>query len=74
MYPLRAEVVKLNELSGHADQKGLLEWLKPVAPDLKKVFLVHGELPAQKALADAIQSQYGVTVEIPARGHSYDLD
>ncbi len=74
MYPLRAEVVKLNELSGHADQKGLLEWLKPVAPDLKKVFLVHGELPAQKALADAIKNQYGLSVEIPARGNSYELD
>jgi metallo-beta-lactamase family protein len=68
MYPLRAEVVKLNELSGHADQKGLLEWLKPVAPDLKKVFLVHGELPAQKALADAIQSQYGLKCGNPLAG------
>ena len=31
---LRAEVVKLNELSGHADQRELLTWLKPaVEPD-----------------------------------------
>ena len=29
---LRAEVVKLNELSGHADQRELIEWLKPMAP------------------------------------------
>ena len=47
---------------------------KIVAPDLKKVFLVRGELPARKALADAIQSQYGLSVEIPAPGNSYDLE
>ena len=28
---LRAEVVKLNELSGHADQRELLDWIKPMA-------------------------------------------
>ncbi len=73
MYRVRAEVVKLNEISGHADQKGLLQWLKPVAPDLKKVFLVHGEPEAQKVLADAIKGEYGLNVEIPARGQSYEL-
>jgi Predicted metal-dependent RNase, consists of a metallo-beta-lactamase domain and an RNA-binding KH domain len=31
MYRLRAEVVKLNELSGHADQRELLQWMKPAA-------------------------------------------
>ena len=54
---LRAEVVKLNELSGHADQRGLIPWMKPAAAGLKKVFLVHGELQAQHALAAAIREQ-----------------
>ena len=40
---LRAEVVKLNELSGHADQRELLTWLRPAVQGLKKIFLVHGE-------------------------------
>ncbi len=73
-YKLRAEVVKLNELSGHADQHGLVQWIKPVAAKLKKIFLVHGELPAQKALADVIREAYGTTVEIPSRGQAFDLD
>lgn len=70
---LRAEVVKLNELSGHADQRELLLWLKPMAGTLKKVFLVHGEPSQQIALAKAIQDQYRLDVEIPSRGQSYPL-
>ncbi len=70
---LRAEVAKLNELSGHADQRELLEWIKPMAKTLKKIFLVHGEPAQSQALAKAIQSQYGVETVIPERGESFEL-
>ncbi len=70
---LRAEVAKLNELSGHADQRELLAWLKPLAPSLKTVFLVHGEHSQSAALAAAIREQYGLEVVIPKRGDSFDL-
>ncbi|MBC7927772.1 MAG: MBL fold metallo-hydrolase [Bryobacteraceae bacterium] len=72
-YRLRAEVVKLNELSGHADQRELLTWLKPAISGLKRIFLVHGELQAQTALARAIGELYDVPVTIPARGESFEL-
>ncbi len=72
-FRLRAEVVKLNELSGHADQRELLTWLKPAVPGLKRIFLVHGEPQAQTALARAIEEQYAVPVTIPARGESFLL-
>ena len=39
---LRAEVAVLDELSGHADQRELIEWMRPIAAGSKKVFLVHG--------------------------------
>jgi metallo-beta-lactamase family protein len=71
---LRAEVVKINELSGHADQGELLQWIKPIAGGLKTIFLVHGEPLQQRALAEAIQRTYGIPVTIPARGDSFDLD
>jgi metallo-beta-lactamase family protein len=70
---LRAQVAKLNELSGHADQRELLAWLGSAAPSLKRIFLVHGEVGQQQALAKAIQQQYNVPVTIPARGESFDL-
>ena len=70
---LRAEVASLLELSGHADQRELIEWMAPIAPDLKKIFLVHGELPAQQVLAKLIGERYHVPVSIPARGESFDI-
>ncbi len=70
---VRAEVASLLELSGHADQRELLEWMKPIAPALKRVFLVHGEPPAQQALAKLIEERYRIPVAIPARGESFDI-
>jgi metallo-beta-lactamase family protein len=72
-FRLRAEVVRLNELSGHADQSELLQWLEPAASTLKRIFLVHGEPRQQGPLADAIEQKYKIPVTIPKRGESYNL-
>jgi metallo-beta-lactamase family protein len=71
--PLRAEVQKLDALSGHADRDELLTWMKPIAAGLKKVFLVHGEPEQQTALAAAIRERYHIEVIAPERGQSFDL-
>jgi metallo-beta-lactamase family protein len=71
---LRAEVVSLDELSGHADQRELIEWMRPLVPRLKKVFLVHGEPAAGAALAEVIRKEFHVDVQQPSRGHSFLLD
>jgi metallo-beta-lactamase family protein len=73
VYDLRAEVDVINELSGHADQGELLDWMEPAASRLKRVFLVHGELAQQQALKDAIEARYRIPVSIPERGDRFDL-
>jgi metallo-beta-lactamase family protein len=70
---LRAEVASLDELSGHADQGELIEWMRPVARGLKKVFLVHGEPASGAALAKVIEKEFGLEVAQPARGESFEL-
>jgi metallo-beta-lactamase family protein len=70
---LRAEVVRLNALSGHADQQELLRWMKPLVPNLKKVFLVHGEPLQSNALAQAIHELFGVSAVVAQRGESVSL-
>jgi metallo-beta-lactamase family protein len=70
---LRAEVVKLNELSGHADQRELVQWVRPMAKGLKKIFLVHGEPAQSAALARVLHAEFGVEVVIPERGQSFEL-
>lgn len=71
--PVRATVEKLNEMSGHADQQELITWMKTIAPGLKKVFLVHGEPLQMEPLKQRIESEYGVSVEIPNKGESFLL-
>jgi metallo-beta-lactamase family protein len=70
---LRAEVDSIGELSGHADQRELLEWMEPVAPTLKKVFLVHGEPDAQQTLKGEIEKRYHVEVICPKRGDRHEV-
>lgn len=40
---VNAEVKSIDSFSGHADYKGLLNWLKYFSPKPKKVFICHGE-------------------------------
>jgi metallo-beta-lactamase family protein len=71
---LRAEVETINELSGHADQRELLEWMQPLSKAVRRVFIVHGETAQSAALAEAIHSRYGLETVIPVRGQSFDLN
>ncbi len=71
--PLRADVQELDALSGHADREEMLAWMKPLAPGLKKVFLVHGEPDQQDAFQAAIRARYGLEVVAPERGASFEL-
>ncbi len=70
---LRAEVRKLDALSGHADREEMLRWMEPIAAGLKKVFLVHGEPEQQAAFITATRERYRLEVVAPARGESFDL-
>lgn len=71
---LRAEVESLEELSGHADQRELIEWMRPIAEGLKKVFLVHGEPAQGAALAKVITKEFGIEAVQPDRGDSFILN
>jgi metallo-beta-lactamase family protein len=70
---VRAEIRSLDELSAHADQKELLEWIKPVAKSLRQVFLVHGEARQSATLAEVLHSTYGLEAVPPSRGQSFYL-
>ncbi len=71
---VRAEISSLDELSGHADQNELLEWIKPMVPSLKKVFLVHGEPQQSQILAQLLHSRYGLEAVCASPGQSFELN
>jgi metallo-beta-lactamase family protein len=65
-YQNRAQVEVLNGFSGHADRDELLEWVGAMENRMpKRIFLVHGEPPAQSALADALKARFGVQADVP---------
>jgi metallo-beta-lactamase family protein len=68
--PLRARVEILNGYSAHGDRTELAAWLRAVrrgSPHVPRVWLVHGEPPAQEALAERLRRE-GYDVTVPAPG------
>ncbi|MGQ9688478.1 MAG: MBL fold metallo-hydrolase RNA specificity domain-containing protein [Desulfobaccales bacterium] len=56
-YQLEAEVVTINGFSGHADQPGLLHWVKALKQPPALIFVVHGEPEAAQVLADKLRQE-----------------
>ena len=73
-YKLRAEVVVMNGLSGHADQHDFHDYLKPLAGGTKKVRLVHGEVDRAEALAASLRAWGFADVAVPDPGETVRLD
>jgi metallo-beta-lactamase family protein len=70
---VRAEISSLDELSGHADQHELLQWIAPMVPTLRKIFLVHGEPLQAQVLAKLLHATHGLEVVVAAPGESFEL-
>ena len=65
--PLRAQVEVLDGYSAHADRTALTAWLQGVrrtSPSLRDVYLVHGEVGPQDALAGQLRNE-GFRVTCP---------
>ena len=70
--PVRAVIKKVDALSGHADGPELCRWLSGM-PKPKQTFLVHGEPPAARAMAEQLHQAFGWESTIPAIGDGFDL-
>jgi metallo-beta-lactamase family protein len=73
MIPVRAEVVNLPQFSAHAGRSELLRWLGGMPEPPKQLFLVHGEPAAALSLQQAVRSQFGWNVTVPAYLQSVEL-
>jgi metallo-beta-lactamase family protein len=69
---VRASIHTIGGLSAHADQAGLLDWLRGFQTAPKSVFVVHGEPEASAVLAQTIRDELEwKNVIIPERLHTY---
>lgn len=70
---VRAKIVNLPGISGHADQPHLLEWVKAFGNTPKRVFVVHGDEESAVAFADLVKQETGIDAVAPYSGDIYDL-
>jgi len=72
-YPVLANILEIESLSAHGDQKDLLNWLSALENKPTKVFLVHGENAALDELRIKINEKYGFDCKIPLMGQEFEL-
>ncbi len=71
---VRCKVAHISGYSAHADQKKLIDWVRPMKGTLKKVFVVQGDPDASKALAVAIEDELAILTEVPSVGEEVVLE
>lgn len=72
--PRRAQVVRFNGFSAHADRNDLLAYVRAIHPPPGKVFVVHGEEKQALSLAAAIQAEHpAMRVVVPYPGSVHEV-
>lgn len=69
--PVHCHIQSIGAFSAHADQNGLIEYIKQASP--KKCFVVQGETDACEALAARARSELGIDALVPELGQSFEL-
>ncbi len=70
----RAQIVRFNGLSAHADRNDLLAYVRAIDPLPSKVFIVHGEERQSFSLASAIQAEHpSIDVTVPEFGSTHQV-
>ena len=65
MYPVKADIVRINGFSAHADRNELLAWLKELEAPPRKVFVVHGEMESATSFGKYVHEQTGWDISVP---------
>ena len=71
--PVHADIYTIGGLSAHADQAGLMNWLKHFHSAPETTFVVHGEPSNAASLADSIRKQLHWNVVLPEQHTSFTV-
>ena len=71
---VRAKIINLPGISGHADQPHLLEWVKAFGNTPTKVFVVHGDEESAVYFSELVRKETGIEAVAPYSGDVYDLE
>ncbi len=70
---VNAHIEQLAGVSGHADKKGLLEWVNHFEQKPERVFVVHGEDMVCDDFVKCLHEEYGYEAFAPYSGACFDL-
>lgn len=70
---VNARVEMIEGFSGHADQNGLISWIKAFEQKPGKIFLIHGEEDSMSEFSKLIADELKIGTIIPERGESYEV-
>lgn len=70
---VRAAIVRLPGISGHADREHLIKWISSFVPHPARVFVVHGEESTASGFAEQLKEELGLAAEAPYSGDTFDL-
>jgi metallo-beta-lactamase family protein len=74
VYPVNAEIRKIDAFSGHGDYNEMIKFLSCQEKSaVEKTFIVHGEYETQKNYVTRLQDQGFKRLEIPAKGQEFDI-
>ena len=70
---VRAEICQLPGVSGHADDVGLMAWIKAMEERPEMVFVTHGEDKVTEFFRDRLINELGLNAYAPFSGTRFDL-
>ncbi|MBN1777393.1 MAG: MBL fold metallo-hydrolase [Clostridiales bacterium] len=70
---VKAEIRRLDGISGHADNRGLMRWIGAFGSTPRHVFVLHGDDEITDLFASRIQNELGLRATAPYNGESWDL-
>lgn len=72
-WPVRAEIIKLDNMSAHADYNEILTWLENFSSPPRRVFVTHGEIEAAESMKEKIEEKFGWNTIVPSYLHRENL-
>ncbi len=71
--PVRCRIRSISAYSAHADQPKLIDWLHPMRVNVKKVFIVQGDVDQMEPLEHKIEDTLAIDAYIPSLNETVEL-